>query len=204
MSIAQSRPALAMLFRDRCASDVMTTNPLSLNAHSTVQEAAAFFTDKCFSAAPVIDRAGRPVGVVSRADVVRHLAQGSVGAVSISDFEEFRRRMCTEGVDHHGFQVAAVDQTEVGDIMTPIVFVVTPDATIDRIVQMLIKHKVHRLFVADALGVLVGVISTLDVLRHLQVEVSHEPSRRLRVASPVHSLDAEHRGSERNSAYQFG
>jgi predicted transcriptional regulator len=28
--------------------------------------------------------------------------------------------------------------------------------------------KVHRLFVVDAAGVLVGVISALDVLRHLQ------------------------------------
>jgi predicted transcriptional regulator len=34
----------------------------------------------------------------------------------------------------------------------------------------MLKLKVHRLFVVDENGVLVGVISALDILRHLSPE----------------------------------
>src|SRR5262245_30181804 len=52
------------------AAVLMTPNPVSIGQDATVKEAAAFLTDRGFSAAPVIDNAGRPVGVLSRADIV--------------------------------------------------------------------------------------------------------------------------------------
>ena len=39
-----------------------------------------------------------------------------------------------------------------------------------RVVSDMLGLHVHRLFVVDAAGVLVGVISTMDVLRHLKAE----------------------------------
>jgi CBS domain-containing protein len=54
------------------AADLMVPNPVSIRAGATVKEAAAFLTDKGFSAAPVIDEAGRPVGVLSQSDIVVH------------------------------------------------------------------------------------------------------------------------------------
>ena len=49
----------------------MTRHPLSINESATLREAAAFLTEKGISAAPVISEAGRPVGVLSLADIVR-------------------------------------------------------------------------------------------------------------------------------------
>src|SRR3954471_16296271 len=54
------------------AADLMIPNPLSIRQNATVKEAAAFLTDRGISAAPVIDNAGRAVGVLSRADIVVH------------------------------------------------------------------------------------------------------------------------------------
>src|SRR5262249_21708562 len=51
------------------AADLMTPNPVSIRDVATVREAVALLTDKGFSAAPVIDQAGRPIGVLSRADI---------------------------------------------------------------------------------------------------------------------------------------
>src|SRR5690606_26266365 len=45
----------------RTAADLMTPSPVSISQHATVKEAAAFLTTRGFSAAPVIDDAGRPV-----------------------------------------------------------------------------------------------------------------------------------------------
>src|SRR6516162_3471073 len=63
-----SRPTLYA----ETAEELMTRNPVSIREEATIPEAVALLTDKGFSAAPVIDRAGRPVGVLSRADILVH------------------------------------------------------------------------------------------------------------------------------------
>jgi CBS domain-containing protein len=45
---------------------------------------------------------------------------------------------------------------------------VSPQDPADRVVREMVELKVHRLFVVEDNGTLVGVISVLDVLRHLQ------------------------------------
>src|SRR5262245_45799710 len=61
-----------LVLRGDTAAELMTPNPVSLAAAASVKEAAAFLTDHHFSAAPVIDNAGRPIGVLSRSDIVIH------------------------------------------------------------------------------------------------------------------------------------
>ena len=55
---AETAPRLCLAAET--AADLMMTNPVSLRAAATVQEATAFLNGKGFSAAPVIDEAGRP------------------------------------------------------------------------------------------------------------------------------------------------
>jgi len=131
-------PRLAL--KERKAADLMTPNPVSIREAATVREAVELLTRRGISGAPVIDHAGRPVGVISRADIVVH---------------------DREAVD------PAADAERVRDIMTPAVFCVAPEAPASRVVREMIELKVHRLFVVDDRGTLVGVISALDVLRHL-------------------------------------
>lgn len=45
-------------------------------------------------------------------------------------------------------------------------------APAERVVEEMVAHKVHRLYVADGAGILLGVIGAMDVLRHLQAETS--------------------------------
>jgi len=54
------------------AADLMSANPVSVRADVTIAEAAALLTERGFGAAPVIDEAGRPVGVISRTDILLH------------------------------------------------------------------------------------------------------------------------------------
>src|SRR5438132_12038583 len=54
------------------AANLMVPNPISLRGDANVREALVLLTDKGFSAAPVIDEAGRPVGVLSRGDLLVH------------------------------------------------------------------------------------------------------------------------------------
>jgi CBS domain-containing protein len=52
--------------------------------------------------------------------------------------------------------------------MSPVVYSLPPDAPAARVVTDMVGLNVHRLFIVDATGVLIGVVSALDVLRHLQ------------------------------------
>ncbi len=153
------------------AADLMTSSPVSIRDTATVQEAAALLTDKGISAAPVINEVGYPIGVVSRTDLIIH------------DREKVEYLVPPESEDvsppaagyiserqRSGYQVVNVDRTQVREIMTPVVFAVNPETPVDRVIEEMLAMNVHRLFVVDSYGVLVGVISPLDILRHLRGE----------------------------------
>jgi CBS domain-containing protein len=135
----------------------MAPNPVSLRADATVQEASIFLSGKGFSAAPVIDEAGRPVGVLSLSDIVIHGRESAPPA-----------------------SAGAGDRTGrplVRDLMTPTVFSVAPETPAATVVEQMLTLKVHHLFVVDRAGVLVGVISALDVLSGLRPEQPALPGR---------------------------
>jgi hypothetical protein len=61
-----------LTLRAETAADLLMPNPVSIPETALVQEAITLLTEKGFSAAPVIDEAGRPVGVLSRTDLLIH------------------------------------------------------------------------------------------------------------------------------------
>jgi CBS domain-containing protein len=151
------------------AEELMTPNPVSLRADASVREATALLTDKGFSAAPVIDAAGRPVGVLSRSDILVHDREKVDHPKPLSEYYDRADLTLRNGERlGDGFEVESVDATRVNDIMTPVVFSVAPHASVERVVDEMLAMRVHRLFVVDADGVLVGVISATDILRRLR------------------------------------
>jgi CBS-domain-containing membrane protein len=146
------------------ARHLMSANPVSLRRDATVREAVALLADRGFGAAPVIDEAGRPVGVVSRTDVLiherEHVRQARLEDEGGPDVPRGRCR-------HEGFSVEVVDPTTVAEIMTPAVFTVPLNAPACDVVHRMLELRVHQVFVVDEDLALVGVISALDVLRHV-------------------------------------
>jgi CBS domain-containing protein len=158
-----------LTLRAATAADLMSPNPVSVHEKATVREAVTFLADRGFSAAPVIDKSGRPVGVLSRLDIVVHDRE-TVAYAHPSPEYYGREELITRAGEplQSGFQVECVDPTCVRDIMTPVVFSVTPDTPAREVIEQFRSLKVHRLFVVDHEGTLVGVISALDVVRALR------------------------------------
>jgi CBS domain-containing protein len=158
------------------AAELMTPDPLSIRADATIREAVAFLTDKGFSAAPVIDRAGRPVGVLSRADIVTYDRERVEYLEAVPEYYEKGALTLPSGESlADGFEVEKAERTQVQDIMTPVVFSVSPQASARKVVTDMLALKVHRLFVVSSDGILIGVISALDILHHLRAQELPKP-----------------------------
>jgi CBS domain-containing protein len=151
------------------AANLMMSNPVSIRDNCLVREAIVLLTSKGFSAAPVIDEAGRPVGVISRSDILVHDRETVEYLPNRTEFFHDAELKTPNGERlPKNFQVEKVDRTRVRDLMTPAVLAVAPDTSAIRVIQEMLSLRVHRLFVVDSDGILVGVISALDVLRHLR------------------------------------
>lgn len=168
MSNVKAPSAPLLHLHAHTAADLMVSNLISLRVDANVREALVLLTDKGFSAAPVIDEAGRPVGVLSRGDLLVHDRE-KVDHLSPGPTYFYEQDLHTrKGAPREGFQVENVDQTTVRDLMTPAIFAVSPDTPARKVVSDLLALHVHRLFVVDEAGVLIGVVTATDVLRHLR------------------------------------
>ncbi|HEX3147710.1 MAG TPA: CBS domain-containing protein [Gemmataceae bacterium] len=153
------------------AEDVMTPNPVSIRDELTVHEAVVFLTERRISAAPVINEAGRPVGVVSEADILRHDREHTEHLYWLPQKEVDRELTLGSGEHLSGksFEVEVPDVSRVKDIMNPVIYAVRQNTSIHEVVSQLVKRRIHRLFVVDDDNSLVGVITTLDILQRLGV-----------------------------------
>jgi CBS domain-containing protein len=165
----RTKTASALVLDAQTAADLMTPDPMSLNGEATLNQAIAFLVERGFSAAPVIDAAGRPVGVLSQSDIVMHERQRARYVTPSSEY--YQRGDLTVELGSSlptAFDLESLAHTQVRDIMNAVVFAVNPQTPVAKVVEDMITHKIHRLFVIDADGVLIGVVSALDVLRHLR------------------------------------
>ena len=101
------------------------------------------------SGVPVTDTDGRPVGMVSKTDLVAAHRKG-----------------------------AAMDDARVGDIMMPMTFCVGTEETVARTAGLMAFEGLHRVPVVDREGRVVGLVSTLDVMRWLARESGYAIANR--------------------------
>lgn len=163
MSQTVARSTGLISLQAKTAADLMTPNPVSVRETAPIKDAVKLLVEKGIHAAPVIDSAGRPIGVLSATDVLRYDRAHAGGALP----EYYHRAdLAIRGSEPlpRGFQVEKVDITRVGEIMTPAVLSLAPESSAAYVVQTMLQKKVHRLFVVDQADILIGVISTLDVL----------------------------------------
>ena len=129
---------------------------------SRVQEE---LSKQAFSAVAVVERE-RLVGVVSRTDLLR------IG----------RRQAGTRS----GSSVLVVPRKLVHEVMEPDVVTVGPDETLSKAAELMLRHRVHRLFV-EAAGTLVGVVSTRDLMLAVRDARVVDPLRSF-MSHPVFSV----------------
>ncbi|KAL8183023.1 UNVERIFIED_CONTAM: hypothetical protein K2H54_012397 [Gekko kuhli] len=110
-----------------------------------VYTALEIFVDRRVSALPVINEAGRVVGLYSRFDVIHLAAQKSYNNLDISVGDALKQRsLCLEGV-----------------------LTCHPYETLEDIIDRIAKEQVHRLVLVDEKNAPRGIVSLSDILQAL-------------------------------------
>lgn len=140
----------------RCA-DVMSSQPLTVEYGTPLEEAWGLLRVHRIKALPVIDRARRVIGIVTLADFVRSADLGTQ-----ADWHRRLRALI------RATRTAHTDKPEaVGQIMTRQVRVVRDDRPIAELVPLFADTGHHHIPVIDAERRLVGILTESDVVRAL-------------------------------------
>ncbi|MBI4509889.1 MAG: CBS domain-containing protein [Deltaproteobacteria bacterium] len=121
----------------------------------------ALFLDYGISGAPVVDDDGKPVGVVSKTDLLRDRHENPTSN------SEWVPRIRDKDLSKlgPGFHLETARQGTVADVMTPVVFSLQENAPISRAAALMAHEGIHRIVVVSSDGVVVGILTPLDVMR---------------------------------------
>ena len=132
--------------KESLVRDWMTTNPITIEPHTTLPEAHKLMTERHIRRLPVVD-AGKVVGILTLGDV-REASPS--GATSLSIFEL-----------NYLLAKLTVDKMMTRDPLT-----ITSTATIREAARLMLTHKIAGLPVVEE-GKLVGIITESDIFRVL-------------------------------------
>ena len=137
-------------------NQIMTPEVITVGADTTIVEAANTMLRHHIGALPVVDAAGRLIGIISEGDFIRRAEIGT---------QHKRGRWLTflAGADRIATEFARERGRKVGEVMTPDPLTVAEDTPLDRVVQIMQSSRVKRLPVMRG-DRMVGIVTRADFL----------------------------------------
>ena len=150
-------------------SSIMQRDVLSVGDSWPLHQLASFLTDNQISGAPVTSVDGELIGVVSLTDIVRFDSMPESRA-ELHDTHEYYLHTLEMQVTQEeatSFHVEQESSATVRDIMTPMIFEVDQNASIEEVADTMVKGHIHRLFVTHNKQIS-GVVTALDMVEFLR------------------------------------
>ncbi len=123
-------------------AELMTPDPLVIRATAAARDAVRLLDSCGVSGAPVVDKGGQVIGVVSGSNLVHAFTSASL--------------------------LDALPGLSVGDVMSRPAITVRGGASADAAARLMEAHHVHRLIVVDTdQGTPIGILSQSDLVRAL-------------------------------------
>jgi CBS domain-containing protein len=154
--ITRSKP-----FHLLTARELMSRDLLLIPREASLRHAAHMLAQSQVSGAPVVDDAGRCVGVISTTDFVRWM-DNEPRATPMPPIEEPCHCSDWEAVSPVAPESLPMDS--VCSYMTPDPVTVMPEARVGELARMMLDAHIHRVIVVDTERRPIGVVTTTDVL----------------------------------------
>lgn len=150
----------------KTVSEIMTMDVHSVRDDWSLDMLSQFFFDKQISGAPVVDGNDKLIGVVSLSDVARHntVPVSDSREDTVHDYYHDSKFSAISREDMELLNLESESITLVKDVMTPLVYHVTQDASIHSTAQTMLRGHIHRVLVTNGTK-LIGIVSTMDMLK---------------------------------------
>lgn len=145
-------------------SEIMTREVITVRSELSVESLMQLLLDHDLSRVPVVDEEGRPIGMVSKTDLLldRHdagdTAQEGLPPLPAAGGVRYREA---------GFHVHEEPTRTVGEVMSPTVLSLKENATVANAAEVMAVHHVHGLPIVSKGGKLLGMLSSIDILAWL-------------------------------------
>ncbi len=169
MTVHAYRTRKNLIPRQIKVRDIMTSDPQREARNTPVSEVVGILLPATFSGLPVVDRAGRPVGIITQGDLI-YRGQMPLRLGLLAASANYRRDRALE----------VLATKTASDVMTQPAVIIPYDRPVTEGVDLMLKNKIKRLSVTNEEGLLVGMLSRLDVFQTIARETPHWESIRNR------------------------
>ena len=125
--------------------DVMQKKVTALHCELPITELEKLLLDEHISGVPVVSASGELMGIVSKTDLLRRYQQ-----------------LLSLGSRTSKKDLAA---THLYEIMSPRVLTASPDDEVGTVARRMVASRFHRVIVTDSDNKIVGIVSSLDIMR---------------------------------------
>jgi len=174
LSHAERASALEQLDREgKTARDIMTADPVTVVESTSIAAAAAVMAHKRLKRLPVVDASGNLIGMVSRLDLLRTVAEAFQSAPE-------------------GRQAGLRGDLPLSRVMRKDAPMVHPDTPLNEVLQAVVSTRLNRALVVDGERHVLGVVTDEEVLDRVTPAMRTSAVRSLMNRLPFsHSSKAE-------------
>lgn len=153
------------------ARDVMTSDVTTVTQDTPASDLIKLFRESHFTGVPVVDGDGKAVGLISETDILRGLAYALTPPTKDRPRVQGKRGTSAyllEDVPENleiGNVVGGLLRRTVRDLMTPVLVACRPDEPLAVVCETMGWKEVHRIVVTGDDGEVVGLITSLDMVR---------------------------------------
>ena len=144
------------------AKDIMSSDVVSVKEEASVKDILDLLLKHKISGVPVVDGSGKPVGVVSEADLLVKMKL----PVTLRWLYQYAAYYYHDKTTDEQFKAQAHTASE---IMSRNPVCVDPDTPADEIACLMIRKKIKRVLVVED-NRLVGIVSRADILKEIIAE----------------------------------
>ena len=147
---------------DRTAAEMMSRHVVTVHPKESIRETLGLLYENGLSSLPVVANNEICVGVISARDILEWAKDLDDGLDEATEVGAFYADMVLRQVKDEG------DGASVEELMSDSVVYAEPAATMSDVIDMMLNKGIHHLPVLDGDKRLMGVLSTVDVLRSVR------------------------------------
>lgn len=142
------------------AKDIMTTEVITVNSATTIDELARLLIENKISGAPVLDDNGDLIGIVTENDLISQNKRLHIPTI-VRLFDAF---IMLESPSKIEKELRKMSATTVNDICSKKVITVTEDTSLEEVATIMSEKKVHLLPVVEG-NKIKGIIGKIDLIK---------------------------------------